>query len=106
MYHSVVEITDIDNIIKLLGPVVPIWSEFGLQMGIDNDTLDSYGQPLQLNRCLRDTIQLWIDLRDGEATFGELLSAISGTLVGNKALADRLRRDGELVRKLAESKTC
>ena len=98
------EITDIDNIIKLLAPVVPIWSEFGLQMGIDSDTLDTYDQPLQLNRCLRDTIKAWIDLKSESATFVALLSAISGTLVGNKALADTLRSDEELLESLTHGK--
>ena len=97
-----VDINNMDQLMLLLEPVVSRWELFGLQLGISDYKLRTIKNDSPSDDNLRKLFSLWIDINDDKAYFEDLVKALRQPAICNNALALRIVRDEEIIKRFGK----
>lgn len=92
-----------DQLMLLLEPVVSRWEFFGLHLGITDYKLRAINDDSNhSDNNLRKLFSLWIDVKDNEAYFEDLVRALRQPAISNNALALRIIRDEDIKKRFGK----
>ena len=77
-------------VLEAVRDVAHRWKTFGLYLDIPLDRLKEIGDDAKNEECMIDTLDAWITGTPHEATVHNLISAVRGSLISNKDLAQRI----------------
>lgn len=84
---------DLAKLLRFLHDVRVKWYDIGIQLNISTGTLDAIRQEnhSDCGKCLREMVKDWLNRKAPQATFDDLIDALTSEPVGENTLAENTR---------------
>ena len=86
IFHTAIGVKDLA---EKLDSVAVRWEDLGIQLDVD---VNNIANPLTAGECFKQTLKVW--LNSGNATREAVIDALETSIVGENALAHRLKDQG------------